>query len=105
MIEQIVLCPCNHTKLSEQNLHLFKLQPKDGGNQSKTNPPKPQKNKRKLKKTHSQKVYIKTLYVEYVKYMHSGKPVKLNNSAPSMLASSVAPSNFSQGAFLSQIHL
>jgi hypothetical protein len=74
-------------------------------NQSKANPPKPQKNKRKLKKTHSQKVYIKTLYVEYVKYMHSGKPVKLNNSAPSMLASSVAPSNFSQGAFLSQIHL
>lgn len=67
------------------------------GDQSKTNPPKPQNNSKKQKKqTHSQKVYFRTLCFECVKYMHSGKPVKLSNSAPSMLA--IAPSNFKPGS-------
>ena len=63
MVQQIVVSPCHQTEVPGQNLHLLKLQPKEGGIKLKK-----MKEQKKVKTNtfiHNKKIYIKTLYFRY----------------------------------------
>ena len=83
MVQQIVVSPCHQTEVPGQNLHLLKLQPKEGGIKLKK-----MKEQKKVKTNtfiHKKKSTSKLCILGIVKYMHSGRLPMLNKSAPSIL--------------------